>query len=1184
MFARTLNACARLPTRRIWRGRVAWMLGLCMVAVLFPVGTAFASPSDQTKGTPKSLQLAELSAHLLFHEVWKGGRSKGLGIDDVILLLKRVTFHPCSGNEIAFKGVKIILPDGVFLQRKLRTQHLRLCSLFLNALQHTATLVHEIKEPIRQTNSSGDARFGIGRNFRQTAHATLNYLTDGQENLGPVYNGASGEQQGFPLLERRQMDANERDLNIIDGMVRRYILDQPEASGRIGTERIFTAGGSSPYQVLFPLIACELASLNHIHKREMIARWIFPEYDHGLPWAWVLGGVLAGLLALSLISWSNLRLRRTSRALKETKAALDRQLEFQQAFIEMVSCPVYMKDAQCRYLAVNEAYERQVHCSRQDLVGKTILETDHLSGDREQARQLHERDVALISSLGAEKRELQFVDLETGALRSAIVWVRAVTLATGPALVGTIVEITDIRIAEQKLAAFTRAIPATVFEFEVSPDAGRRFTFMEGRALQPFGLHNEDIVADPLVLFERCNRDDRGKLAEFISRASELLMAVPPTDFRIADADGWRWLRTEGGPPRRLPDGGATWTGYLVDVTELHEKNEALALARMQAEAATVAKSSFLATISHEVRTPMSDIIAILELLSVSTLDDDQKTMLGTAKDSAHALLHILGDVLDYSRIESGRLTVDPVPYSVRDLLDGLMELISPRASGRGLRLRLVTGWRVDNLLRGDAHRIRQILFNLLDNAIKFTEEGSISVVVDVERRLKDKVMIRFRVRDTGIGIAEQDLATLFQPFTQAERSTTRRFGGTGLGLSISQRLAEAMGGRVWLESKEGEGTSAYLELEQGVEPIAALPCIGEGKEVILDCVDQDNYDAAYNGLAWLGFNVVAGASDADVHSLIVTDRTVPEGGAAIVLAESVMDTHSEPGIQLVCSCPLLQRSLADACRVALGIGKENLEASSINSTARPCAGVRVLVAEDHAPNRLVIARQLDRLGCNFEIVGDGFQALAALEHSAFDLLITDCHMPGMDGYDLARAARQPGPGKRLVVFGISASTGAEQLQLCKEAGMDDFMPKPLDLKLLASKIVEHLDPLVGRRDASGAPAARLRGQEYLRDAFGDDEAALVEFLVNLRDSCRADLCAFAALDPSNIKAQRGLLHRLEGALDLVDPAGLETPPPGGSLDARLLVVKQRMAFLDLLVDQIRTQAMPDLSGEAGSL
>ncbi|MGA7817738.1 ATP-binding protein, partial [Caballeronia sp.] len=519
--------------------------------------------------------------------------------------------------------------------------------------------------------------------------------------------------------------------------------------------------------------------------------------------------------------------------------------------------------------------------------------------------------------------------------------------------------------------------------------------------------------------------------------------------------------------------------GYWIDASFERARADELAAARDAAEAASRAKDDFLAMMSHEIRTPMNGVLGLVEVFENTPLNPDQSQMLGMIQDSASTLLQILDDLLDYSKIEAGRLTIESMPIDIRELVDNAVGLLAGRAHEKGLRVRVDVAPDIAASLRGDSVRLRQVVFNLLSNAIKFTMKGEVALAVNLVNTDGGVQTIELSVEDTGIGIAEDVQARLFEPFVQAESSTTRRFGGTGLGLTICRKLVALMGGTLDLKSRLGSGTTMTVRLTMPVETFNYQIDGLRGKRGII-AIDDSRVARAlvdYGQALGLKLHILSRDDNAlrdpatfdDIDLVFVSDshsEALPPKTRVIHVTEKPKPT----GYRIlnddirVSVNPISWHGLGAACIAALtGLPQIVSRATrGIEANTEPPdrerairAGRLVLVAEDHPVNQELIRHQLALLGFACDVVQDGVEALAALKETHYGFLITDCHMPNMTGYELARRVRasELGLSKRLPILGITASTAPEELSMCRYAGMDDCFVKPTRLATLRNHL-----------------------------------------------------------------------------------------------------------------------------------
>jgi len=527
---------------------------------------------------------------------------------------------------------------------------------------------------------------------------------------------------------------------------------------------------------------------------------------------------------------------------------------------------------------------------------------------------------------------------------------------------------------------------------------------------------------------------------------------------------GTGWMRLVTGQPRRTPDGAIEWNGYWKDVTAEHSQAEALARATAQAEAANVAKSRFLAAMSHEIRTPLGAVIGALDLLRAAPLDAGHREELDIATSSAAMLMQILGDILDFSRLEAGQIMLEAVPVDLRAVLDESLVPHGGALRGKGLTLDARVDAGVAATVRGDPVRIKQILLNLVGNAAKFTQRGGISVhIARLTPRdgMQGDAMqhIGILVRDTGMGIPQERQADLFEPFVQAESSNVRRFGGVGLGLAICRRIAESMGGDIRFDSEVGVGTTFSVGLPMPVVAMRNEDSRLAGKRARIDVAREADRQALAGYIRALGMMIVTDivTEDHAPPDLLVTDTAHDTGLPTIRLTTTTPAPQPDGAIALRTG-PIRWSALREACLRALGIDADPA-AGAVEAPLRLRTVAPVLVVEDHLPFQLIVRRQLDQLGVPCEVAGDGQAALAALARQRYAMVITDCHMPNMDGFELTRRIRadEVRTGGRLPVVAVSADIAREQVEQGEAAGVDEFLAKPLTRATLRSCLVRWL-------------------------------------------------------------------------------------------------------------------------------
>jgi PAS domain S-box-containing protein len=577
--------------------------------------------------------------------------------------------------------------------------------------------------------------------------------------------------------------------------------------------------------------------------------------------------------------------------------------------------------------------------------------------------------------------------------------------------------------------------------------------------------------------------EDRGPVQErwYAATAAH---GVFTSKHRFMHSDGqvvWTVVR---GAEIRSGEAMIGYIGMVEDVTEEVVTREALERARGAAESAARAKSDFLATMSHEIRTPLNGVIGMTELMLGTRLSTEQRDYVDAARSCGESLLSLINDILDFSKIESGRLELESQPFSPRSLVEDTMAMVAERCQAKRVELYLMSDASVPQRLMGDQARLRQILVNLLGNAVKFTDSGEVRVELSGAPAGDGRFALRVAVRDTGIGIPAEHIGQLFQAFTQADSQTTRRFGGTGLGLAISHRLAGLMGGDITATSVEGQGSTFTLALAlprvAGADQFPEFP-VGTCVLLVDDHAGASAATAAMLTSAGIIVERCATteAAEARLRNLlaprpaaVVIDGGMPEmadgvfirrlhGDGSIVLPPLILacEMNRRAGVAedlyaAVLMRPLRQAALFEAIRACLNrrAGRSRARARTLSSELR----CRVLVAEDNPVNQMLAAAMLRKMGCHVDIVADGQLAIEACAGIEYDLVLMDCLMPRIDGFEATRRIRaaRKGAASRLPIVALTANALEGDRERCLAAGMDDHLPKPVSMASLEKTLM----------------------------------------------------------------------------------------------------------------------------------
>ncbi len=606
----------------------------------------------------------------------------------------------------------------------------------------------------------------------------------------------------------------------------------------------------------------------------------------------------------------------------------------------------------------------------------------------------------------------------------------------------------------------------------VRRDSGGTITYANDAFCALAGRSRDDLLATTFALPVEIQGD-----------IANLVDGTRVHDQKIAAPGGARWIAWREVSVR--VDGGSEVQSVGRDMTDRVMAERALADARDQAEAASRAKSRFLAMVSHEIRTPLNGILGMADLLGDTPLSPEQTTYLNAMKTSGDTLLSFIEEMLDLAKIEAGRLDLEARPFALAAFVEEAVELLGPRAQAKGLEICCYVDERLPARVVGDAARLRQVLFNLAGNAIKFTEAGGVSIIVEPDAQTD---AIAISVRDTGIGISAEDQARIFLEFEQADGSSTRKFGGTGLGLTISKRIVERMSGSIAVESVPGEGSTFRVSLP--------LPRVGDSDEATVAIPDLAGNDILIVAPAAIEASLLArrlqrwGARTTIVPDESVAAAILPEQIWSAVLVDHTLGTMASEALarmtaviprRIVLVTPAMRAELADlkdagftgylikpvraaslAARFAPDDAFDPGAASEMTDTpsqARSGRGLSILVAEDNEINALLARALLVKLGHRPTMAENGTAAIeswlaARAGGAAYDCVLMDLHMPGMDGLEATRRIRAMEAehnDMRTPIVALTANVSAEDRDACLAAGMDGFLVKPLDRERLAA-------------------------------------------------------------------------------------------------------------------------------------
>ncbi|HET7403980.1 MAG TPA: response regulator [Usitatibacter sp.] len=688
----------------------------------------------------------------------------------------------------------------------------------------------------------------------------------------------------------------------------------------------------------------------------------------------------------------------------------------------------------------------------------------------------------------------------------------------------------------------------------ISIDERQRIILFNKGAERIFGFSAEEAIGQPLeMLLPGVARPAHAAHVDDFRRS-------PTPSRRMAERSEIAGRRKDGtefpaeASISRLGSGqNVIYTAILRDVTQQKRQSEMLRAAKQAAEVAVQAKSMFLANMSHEIRTPLNAIIGMTSLLLHTELADEQRDFVETIRSSGDALLTVINEILDFTKIELGNLELDIHPFDVRRAIEASLDLVAGTAAEKNINLAYLVEDSVPPVVVSDGTRLRQVLLNILSNAVKFTRRGEVVVNVEAAPSGPSAFELHFSVSDTGIGISAEELGKLFKPFSQVDASTTREYGGTGLGLVISKRLCEIMGGRIWVESAPGHGSTFHFTIlatrgEALPQPyLDDQPALAGKRVLIVDDNTTNRRVLVKHALKW-GMLPQAVASPQEALDLVrhghaldiaILDMSMPHMDG-VQLARAIRQTRDEKSLPLVLLSSMGQRQRSGTPEEALfaahlhkpiklsqlfdtlmslvgGIAAQGAPAAAGVPRLAEALPLKILVAEDNVVNQKVVLRMLAHLGYIADVAANGHEVLAALERQDYDVVLMDIQMPDMDGLEATRRIIERHPRERrprIIAMTANALRGDRERFLA--AGMDGYLSKPIDINGLSVALqhVPEAKKAASRGVHSVRPTLDQAQLDNLREVSGENGTLLAEvtdhFIADIPAGV-ASLEAFAA-------------------------------------------------------------------------
>jgi PAS domain S-box-containing protein len=887
-----------------------------------------------------------------------------------------------------------------------------------------------------------------------------------------------------------------------------------------------------------------------------------------------------------------------------------------------------------RYTFVSDRVREVRGISRELVMDNPSLTSDQIfPEDRDRVKE-QVREATLARQPWSGEYRIRMPDGEVRWLRTEMIPELDLTSDGATVFTGIWLDVTQLKEADNRLREVTDNIPVAVFQYFVSAQGYFSISFIS-HAIEPMcGMTPDELRLEAGGFLRQIHSEDVATVGTALKEAHR--NGTPwVQDFRMVHKHTQEivWVHGES-QPREVGAGKSAWNGYLTDVTAAMGISEELQKAKDEAEAASKAKSDFLANMSHEIRTPMNGVMGMTDLLLDTPLDPEQAEYVNIVKSSADALLRVINDILDFSKIEAGKLQIENIAFHLGHTVDDTLKALAIRAHSKGLELVCDIAPDVPMALMGDPGRLRQILVNLIGNSLKFTAKGEVVLRVTRERGAAGACMLHLAVADSGIGIAVDKLNSIFEAFSQEDSSITRKYGGTGLGLTICARLAEAMGGRIWVESELGKGSvfhfTVTLQEDANAAHHAGAPVALNGLRVLL--VDDNDVNrlvlsrsleaagmlvtsvvSGTQALEWLTANMPQAPESAAGApcDLVLLDAQMPEMDGFAV-AERISDMTQWPTLPMVMlssaglkgdaqrsrdvgivgyvSKPISREELLQViARVLQRDGQASQELVTRHSVKAQDAALEVLLVEDHVINQKLAVALLERWGHRVTVAANGQIALDALAQRAFDVVLMDMMMPVMDGLEATRHIRANETDRHVPIIAMTANAMEADRERCIEAGMDDYLSKPIK--------AQELQDMLRRVTHSKTQAAELQSIQAELASASDFSSLEFDYLGGLSamdqeirgiieqafiDEWPVDLTKLrVALASEDMRAVARTAHSLKGTLSMFGavPArdlASEIEALASSANAHLVaaLVEPLREQVELLIVAMRRSAM----------